>query len=549
MSLWPRPAQEIPELTVRVARAAFPSGTLATRLRDSLGPVFEDAQFSDLFAKRGHPSLPPGRLALVSVLQFAENLTDRQAAEAVRARLDWKYALGLQLTDPGFDASVLCEFRARLLAGDDAERLLEILLEHLKQAGLLGKGGRARTDSTRVLAAVRTLNRLELVTETLRAALEVLAIAVPAWLAGFAPQEWYDRYERKADAFRLPVGDGPREEYALTVGRDGFALLTALHEAAAPAGVRDLPAVQMLRQVWVQHYTREDDEVIWRKDKQLPPGRVLIRSPFDPEARVSTKRGSRWTGYKVHLTETCEPDAPHIITHIATSESTTTDVEATDDVHQTLAERELLPEVHLVDTGYTSAQLLVSARRDHGVELLGPVHLPTTRQARENAGFDLPSFTIDWENRQVTCPRGAKTTRWHEAVRGGYPVIETAFHPRDCGPCPVRTSCTDSKARGMSFHIREHYEALVRARAQQETEEWKERYKHRAGIEGTVSQAVARCGMRRTRYIGLHKTHLQHVMTACAVNLVRIDAWNTGTPLGATRVSQFARLRTPAMHT
>ncbi len=132
MSLWPRPAQEIPELTVRVARAAFPGGTLAIRLRDSLGPVFEDAQFSDLFAKRGHPSLSPGRLALVSVLQSAENLTDRQAAEAVRARL---------------------------LAGDDAERLLEILLEHFKQAGLLGKGGRARTDSTRVLAAVRTLNR------------------------------------------------------------------------------------------------------------------------------------------------------------------------------------------------------------------------------------------------------------------------------------------------------------------------------------------------------------------------------------------------------
>jgi transposase len=540
--------QEIPELTARIARAAFPRGTLATRLRDSLGPVFEDAQFAELFAKRGHPSLSPGRLALVSVLQFAENLTDRQAAEAVRARLDWKYALALQLTDPGFDASVLCEFRARLLADEEsaAERLLEVLLERLKAAGLLGKGGRARTDSTRVLAAVRTLNRLELVTETLRSALEVLAVAVPAWLTDFAPPEWYDRYERKADAFRLPVGDGPRLDYALTIGRDGFALLEALHSTGAPAGARDLPALQMLRQIWVQHYTRQDDEIIWRKDKQLPPGRVLIRSPFDAEARVSTKRGSQWTGYKVHLTETCEPDAPHLITQVATSESTTTDVEATDGVHQVLAERDLLPGVHLVDTGYTSAQLIVSARREHDVELLGPVHLPTTRQAREKAGFDLPNFTIDWENQQVTCPSGATTTRWHPAVRGGYPVIETAFHPRDCGPCPVRATCTDSKARGMSFHIREHHEALVQARAEQETEAWKERYKHRAGIEGTISQAVARCGMRRTRYTGLRKTHLQHVLTACAVNLIRIDAWNTGIPLATTRVSHFSRLRTPA---
>ncbi|MCX5095932.1 IS1182 family transposase [Streptomyces sp. NBC_00365] len=544
--MWPRELREIPELTRRVARSAFPRGTAAMRIRDSLGPIFEDAQFTDLFAKRGHPALSPSRLALVCVLQFTENLTDRQAADAVRARVDWKYALGLELDDPGFDASVLCEFRTRLLEDESAERLLDLLLARLREVGLLGGGGRARTDSTRVLAACRTLNRLELVTETMRAALESLAVAAPQWLTALAPEEWFDRYERRVDAFRLPVGDAARTEYAMTIGADGFALLAAVYSPDAPGWLRELPGVDVLRRIWVQHYTVEDDQVRWRQDKQLPPGRVLIRSPFDPEARASMKRGSRWTGYKVHLTETCEPDAPHVITHVATTESTTTDVEATADVHVGLDERDLLPEVHLVDTGYTSADLLVSARRDFGLELLGPVHLPTTRQAKENAGFDLPNFTIDWENQQVTCPKGAKSTRWHPAVRGGYPVIETSFHKRDCGPCPVRLQCTDSPARGMSFHIREHHEALMKARADQSTDEWYQRYKHRAGIEGTVAQAVTRCGMRRTRYPGLRKTHLQHVLTACAINLVRTDAWQTGTPLGATRVSQFTRLRPPA---
>jgi transposase len=195
--------QEVPELTARVARRAFPRGAVAMRMRDCLGPIFEDAQFADLFAQRGHPSLSPGRLALVSMLQYAENLTDRQAADAVRARLDWKYALSLPLTDPGFDSSVLSEFRARLLQDSAAGRLLDVLLARLKEAGLLGKGGRARSDSTRVLAAVRTLYRLELVTETMRAALETLAVAAPSWLARLAPTAWFDRYERKADAFRI----------------------------------------------------------------------------------------------------------------------------------------------------------------------------------------------------------------------------------------------------------------------------------------------------------------------------------------------------------
>ncbi|MFD7163672.1 IS1182 family transposase [Streptomyces violascens] len=546
MCLWPRKMREVPELTARVARAAFPHGSLAIRTRDALGELFSDGDLADLFANRGHPALSPARLALVSVLQFTENLTDRQAADAVRARVDWKYALAMELEDPGFDHSVLCEFRSRLVEDQDGERLLNLMLEKLSEHNLLKAGGRARTDSTRVLAAVRTLNRLELITETLRAALEALAITAPEWLEALAPAEWYDRYDRRVDAFRLPVGDAARTEYAVAAGTDGFLLLEAVWAAQAPEWLREIPRLKVLRRVWVQHFLREDGKILWRRDKELPPGRVLIRSPFDPEARASVKREARWTGYKIHLTENCEPDAPHIVTYVATTHSTTTDVEATAAVHAGLDQRELLPDVHLVDTGYTSADLMVDSPREYGIELLGPVHTPTTRQTKENKGFDLPNFTIDWENEQVTCPLGAKSMRWHPAVRGGYNVIETAFSRKDCGPCPVRADCTNSPARGMSFHPRETYEALVKARAAQTTEEWQERYKHRAGIEGTISQGVLRCGMRRTRYIGLRKTHLQHVLTACAINLVRVDAWQRGIPLGPTRVSHFARLRPPS---
>ena len=145
--LKPSPIQPVPEETARIARAAFRTGNPLLELRDELGTIFADADFADLFPRRGQPGLAPWRLALVTLLQFHENLPDRRAAEAVRARIDWKYLLGLELTDPGFDPSVLCEFRARLLAGSAEERLLGKLLEVCRARGLLKARGRQRTDA------------------------------------------------------------------------------------------------------------------------------------------------------------------------------------------------------------------------------------------------------------------------------------------------------------------------------------------------------------------------------------------------------------------
>src|SRR5215212_6136541 len=160
MSLQPQAPGPIPEETAQVARWAFPQSNFCLRLRDELGPFYTDELFTPLFATRGQPAEHPWRLALVVVLQFAEGLTDRQAADAVRGRIDWKYLLGLELTDPGFDASVLCEFRSRIVAGSLEERFLDALLAVCKARGLLKARGTQRTDSTHVLGALHTLTRL-----------------------------------------------------------------------------------------------------------------------------------------------------------------------------------------------------------------------------------------------------------------------------------------------------------------------------------------------------------------------------------------------------
>ena len=194
----------IPEETIRVAQAAFPKGNVYMQMRDALGPIYTNQAFAHLFPPDGQPAEDPARLALVLVMQFAEGLTDRQAADAVRGRIDWKYALALPLADPGFDASVLSEFRSRLIAGGAEELLLTTLLDLLRERGLVKAGGKQRSDSTHVVAAIRTLNRLTLVGATLRQALNALAAEVPMWLRAQITPAWFDRYSRRMEEYRLP---------------------------------------------------------------------------------------------------------------------------------------------------------------------------------------------------------------------------------------------------------------------------------------------------------------------------------------------------------
>jgi transposase len=550
MSLEPRADDGVPEVTARVVRAAFPKGTLAIRIREALGPLFADEDFAAAFPRSGRPAASPGALALVSVLQFAEGLSDRQAADQVRARMDWKFLLGLELDDPGFDFTILGDFRSRLIRHGLEEKVLEAVLERLSGAGLLRSGGRQRTDSTHVLASVRTLNRMEFVGETLRAALEALAAAAPFWLSGLVDAGWADRYGARIDSYRFPKGDGARARWLGQVGRDGFTLLDAVAAPGAPEWLRQVPAVETLRRAWDQQYQRDGGEVRWREGKDLPPGEQRLATPYDLDARYGVKRGAGWTGYKVHLTETCEPDLPHLIVNVETTDATTGDAEMTPVVHQRLARRGLAPAEHAVDAGYVSAGNILAARDDHGITLTGPVGADTTQGQRDDGKEPLlpqDAFTVDWDARKVTCPRGATSISWSDQRKpSGTPVARVHFALADCDACPLRPQCTRAShgrwGRSLTLLSREQHEVLARQRAEQQTAEWKARYDIRAGVEGTISQAVRATRLRRTPYHGQPKTHLASILSATAVNLIRTDAWLNGTPLGTTRVSHLARL-------
>jgi len=496
MSLKPNAIPPVPEMTVTIAQAAFPKGNLYMQMRDELGSIYTDELFAELYSDEGQPGWSPWRLALVTIMQFAENLSDRQAADAVRARLDWKYALSLELTDPGFHYSILSEFRTRLVEQEKSQLLLDEILKIFKDKGWIKAHGQQRTDSTHVLAAVRELGQLEVVGETLRYTLNVLATVAPDWLGVRLKPEWVERYGERVDEYRLPREKSERQALLKIIGQDGQELLGSIEKAEGQAWLKEIPAVKLLQQVWEQQYILETGQIRHREMKEMPPVGEWIRSPFDPEARYGRKRDIHWVGYKVHLTETCDSEKPHFITQVETRPAIEQDNEATAEIQEELVINRLAPS----------------------------------------------QFQVDWEAQSATCPQGKKSTRWYpQKDSQGEPVVQIMFDAKTCFACLARLQCTKAKDAGRTLVLRAEgrHQALQAARERQQTDDFKKLYRKRNGIEGTLSQGIRSCGLRRSRYVGQAKTHLQNLAIAVATNIMRLNDWLNEVPLALTRQSRF----------
>jgi len=584
MSVQPVPWPDADPVVAAAVKAMYGSRKteppLAVTVRDRLGEWLHDEDFAAAFGTRGRPGLSPSMLALVTVLQRVENLTDRMAAEAVRTRLDLKYLLGLRLDDPGFDHSVLPEFRAKVADAELDAVPLDALLERLAADGLVRAGGKQRTDSTHVAAAVAALNRLELAGESVRAAVEALASAHPGWTAQVLHvSEWSRRYGTPVTGWHPPASKKKQDELAIAYGKDGYALLRAVYDPKSPSWLAELPAVETLRQVLVQNYMVvhvNGREVVRRREKisspeeeggGLPPGRSRIASPYDADARWGAKRDEFWLGYKLHVTETCDdvppcgcgmpgdpagarsghardcpaPALPNIITHVATTDAAVTDNAMTGTVNDALAAKNLAPARHYEDSGYLSAALVVREAARHGIALIGPLLADTSAQARAGNGYARADFGIDYDARQVTCPQGRKSASWSPCTQRGRDAIVAIFSRSDCGPCPARDLCTKGKRRVLTLQPRDLAETQAGLRAAEDTKSFQADYARRAGVEGTMHQAASH-GARRARYRGLAKTRLDHAFMAVALNLLRLNAYWNGHPLDRQRTSHLARL-------
>jgi transposase len=385
----------------------------------------------------------------------------------------------------------------------------------------------------------------------MRHALNTLAAVAPAWLKAVSAPDWEGRDARRAEDDRLPTTQAARAALTLTIGHDGWRLLAAVDHSDAPPWLREVPAVAILRRVWIQNYLWDGTQLRWREADNIPPAARFLSSPYDPEAHYARKHTTQWVGYKVHITETCEDDLPHLITHVETPPAPTADGATTPKIHAALQQRNLLPGTHIVDTGFLDAELLGKSRDDYGVDLLGPTRLDYRWQARAGAGFDAQHFQIDWGQQHATCPAGQTSISWMPAIDNREnPVIKIKFSSKECRHCDRVTQCIRSKTccprRTLTIRPQPQDQALQTARHREATDAFQAEYARRAGIEGTISLGTRSTRLRRTRYIGLARVRLGHLLTAVGLNVLRLGEWFLETSRAKTRLTPFARLMADA---
>jgi transposase len=521
MCLKPQPPRPVPDATIALVHDLFPEDSVYQFVGDVLFDQFRDEDFADLYPKDGQPSISPVLLSFVTIFQSLEDLSDRKTVYSLRFRFDWKYALHLPSSYRGFDHTVLSEFRQRLLKFGAESRVFNAIFAQLKQLGIYKQRGIQRTDSLSIYTHHRRLKRIELCVETMRTVIKELLHRDPDWTRTTLPFAWEERYAKRCKAERL--SDEERAKLAIQVGDDGQWLLDRLEQADA-VDLRELRAVETLRDVWAVHYERGDSDHMRWTERPTSGGTEIVETPHDPDAHWATKRGQDWVGYKLQVTETDDAETPHLITDIAITPAAASDMGALDAIRERQAEQGTLPGERYVDSGYVSGENIKDGRTN-GEDLLGPIRTTVTPQSKLKDGFTHADFQIDFEAKLVTCPNGQTAPIERSGVQG----TQATFRATICADCPLRARCCTGKKEGRTLRFGPHYQETQAARKRQLNDNFKQKYRaHRGGVEGCLSALVRGQGMRTTRYDGQTKNHLHALFVGAAVNLARSAAWRSG---------------------
>ena len=493
--------------------AGIPPDYWCHRFFEHIYCSFDDAQFADLYEEGGRYPISPALLACITILQFMEKVSDRIAVLNTIMRRDWRIALGRDDAWEGFDASVLCNFRKRLVEHGWERRIFDHVIEQLEALGLLGGHRKVRVDSTKLVANVARLSRAEVISETLRVAVCELWDNYPELHQRPDLVRLYDDYGEERWLGRSSEGD----ERLTRLGRDGYMLLELFDEIEQPHE-RTVQCRELLQRVLEEHFAIDEDDEDGGDDgdlralegKELKKGRLV--SPHEPDVKLGTKGGNRWIGDKVHFVETADGELPNFVIDLLVTDPTVPDVKMLTQIIERARFR--TPEVDTViaDSGYASGQTSREAD-ERGVELVSP---PLANTSTRDI-YPTERFHIDFANQTATCPAGKTTTKWY--VRGTTILIR--FDKAVCAQCRLRANCTTATTTGRTLTISRDYEQLMADRARAQTERFKALYRLRGAVEATISEAVHCCGLRRSRYRGEAKRTLHALFAATALNVRR----------------------------
>ena len=463
---------------------------------------FDDADFACMYEEGGRYPISPSLLASITILQYMFKISDRVAVDNTVRRRDWRIALGRNDQWDGFDPSVLCNFRKRLIAHGMERELFETVLDRLRELRLLSKRRRLRVDATHLVADVAVLSRVDSIREAIRIVVCGLHRMKPTLERRPEFARLLDVYGQEVWLGQSKGSDGELTQLAL----DGQALLEI-------CGGRPVKGKEVLAKMLQENFVFPEDGPPEPLDKdQRPDDRIL--TPHEPDARAGKKGDKIWTGDKVHFVETADEDQPNFIVDVMSTDPRVEDSTVLEQVAQRA--KFIVPDAEqlLADGGYASA---TNTRRvaAAGIDLVAP-----PRGSNSHGRLPVSEFNLDFERRIATCPAGHDSTYWRPNGR----QFSIRFDAGTCAACPLRSECTTSP-RGRSLGISIDYQQLTIDRERAATDEFKDLYKKRASIEATISHLVRDCGLRRSRYRSGPKRALHAIFAATALNVRRLLHW------------------------
>lgn len=509
----------IPESIRQAGEVLLPQNHPCRFLGEHIQEFLTEDDFATLYSTAGRPGVSPIVLAIVTILQFMEKLPDRRAAEQVVMRIDWKYALHLELLYLGFHYSDLCNFRKRLEENNAIMGVFDKLIAYLVDMKWIEKRGKQRTDSTHILANVKRLSVFELRRESLRLALKELFQTNPEWVKTHLSEAFAEAYAFSLNTYHM--SETKLKEAEKQVEQDLKHFIETVETQGKPE-FKELIRVRMAQKVAKQSPKCIDPSEFpdWKDEVAFPEGE--IRSPHNPEARYSKKRDLVWVGEKAQITETVTEDGKNFITDVLVTPANVSDIGVLETIQDRVQAHGIEISEQYVDKGYMSAdKILTSAEK--GIDLRGEVQ---DSASCKDDGVQLKDFQVDIAGRKAICPMGKESVRWSEPT-GTKGVKYRASFGKQCQLCPLFGKCTE-RPSGRNIDISANHDTLQQRRREQKTEEFKQEMKQRAGIESTISEAVRGHGLRKSRYRGTAKMQLQAAFTGVAINVKRLAKWMEG---------------------
>jgi len=460
---------------------------------------FDDAQFTDLYREGGRYPISPRMLACISILQFMQPVSDRQAVENTIMRRDWRIALGLTPDYDGFDPSVLCNFRKRLLAHGKAAELFQTVLQRVQALGLLKGTRKVRVDATILLADVAVLSRCDMISEAMRIVLRELPYMRPKIRRRAEYRSLHERYGEEIWLGRSEGGDERLKRLAVDAKR-----------VLRLCGPYPVKGRETLERILEENFTFSDaDEPTPKPPDALPPGHIA--TPHEPDAEIGKQRDKLWTGDKVHVVETTHSGEPGFLLDVIHTGPRAEDSTMLESILQRL--KFIAPQVTtvLADSGYASAANsgLAGAL---GYDLISPPRVNNSKGIIPASAFEL-----DFRRRKARCPEGHESSSWFVGRR-----LKIKFPRAVCAACPRRSECTTSPSEPRTLTLSPHSQQLMADRKRAARADFGALYSQRAGIEATISHLVRDCGLRRSRYRGSPKRALHAWLSATALNVRRL---------------------------